>query len=276
VANSFHGLRVTAFLALAAVGCGGRFEGGGELRARRVVLQREVDGMREVVARLERREPMLPEHDIAVAIEDDLVRDLISAELPFDADVDRYHLSLRKAEVAFRGNPMVRLHGVLHLRDKPGYEATVSAIGALEGIVVDDASSTLEAKIALDHIGIEQAAGLEQWLSGAALDEVARMVRLEVAGKLPPIRIPVRVQPRIELPAVTDGPVRIEGASVPLDIAVSRVVAGQGTLWVALRVRPGELVKAGAGASVSRPVAQSDAPGTGGRGPAPPVARRPR
>jgi len=34
-------------LALAALACGSRFKGGGDLRAQRVVLKREVDGLRE-------------------------------------------------------------------------------------------------------------------------------------------------------------------------------------------------------------------------------------
>ncbi len=81
-------------LTLAAVACGGRFEGGGDLRAQRVVLQREVDGIREVVGRLERGEPMLP------------------------------------------------LRGSLNLRERPGLEAAVTVIGALEDIRVDGGSST--------------------------------------------------------------------------------------------------------------------------------------
>jgi hypothetical protein len=55
-------------LAVLAAACGSRFEGGGELRAQKVVLLREVEGLREVVARLERGEPMLPLGDLAISI----------------------------------------------------------------------------------------------------------------------------------------------------------------------------------------------------------------
>ena len=95
----------------------------------------------------------------------------------------------------------------------------------------------------VDHIGIEKAAGIEAIFSGSTMDEVARMIRLQLADKLPPIQIPVKVQQSIELPAVTNGPVRIDGASMPIAANVSRVFAGQGRLWVAIHFQPGELVK---------------------------------
>ncbi len=230
-------------LALAAVACGSRFEGGGDLRAQRVVLQREVDGIRAVVGRLEQGEAMLPLDDVAIAIDDAFVRDIIGAQLPFEADVDRFHLTLKEAEVHFRGSPVVRLRGSLFVRERPALEAAVTVIGALEDIRVDAASSTLRARVAVDHIGIEKAAGFESILSGASLDEVARLVRLQVKDKLPPLQIPVRVQQSIDLPAVTRGPVRIDGARMPLQVAVSQVVAGQGRLWIAVHFQPGDLVK---------------------------------
>jgi hypothetical protein len=233
----------SCLLALVAVACSRRFEGGGELRAQRVVLQREVDGLREAVARLEKGQPILPLDDVAIAIDEALVRDVIGAQLPFDADVDRFHLALKEAEVHFRGSPVVRLRGSLKLRERPGLEAAVAVIGALEDIRVDAASSTLRARVAVDHIGIEKAAGIESVLSGSTLDEVARLVRLQVKGKLPPIQIPVKVQQSIDLPAVTTGPVRIDGARMPLQVAVSHVLAGQGRLWIAVHFEPGDLVK---------------------------------
>jgi len=230
-------------LVLSAAGCGGRFEGGGELRAQRVVLQREVDGLREAAARLERGEPILPLDDVAIAIDDTLLRDLISAQLPFEMDVDRFHLKLTEADAHFRGSPMVRLRGALQPKERPDLAAAVNVIGAIEDIQVEPSSSILRARIAVDHIGIEKAAGLERLLSGATMDEVARMVRLRLKDTLPPIQIPVKVQQSIDLPAVTRGPVRIDGARMPLQVSVSQVIAGQGRLWISVHFQPGDLVK---------------------------------
>jgi hypothetical protein len=223
--------------------CDSRFEGGGDLHAQKVVLKREVDGLRESVARLEKGQPILPLDDVVIAIDDALLRDLITAQLPFETDVDRFHLRLTEAEVQFRGSPVVRLRGALDSKKRPDLGAAVNVMGALEDIQVEQASSTLRARIAVDHLGIEKAAGIEQLLSGATLDELARMVRLQLKDRLPPIQIPVKVQQSIDLPAVTRGPVRIDGAKMPLRVAVSQVLAGQGRLWIAVHFQPGDLVK---------------------------------
>jgi hypothetical protein len=69
------------------------------------------------------------------------------------------------------------------------------------------------------------------------------MVRLRIKDQLPPIQIPVKVQQSIDLPAVTRGPVRVDGARMPLQVAVSQVVAGQGRLWIAVHFQPGDVVK---------------------------------
>ncbi len=243
---------------LAAAACDREFEGGGELRAQKVTLLREVEGAREIVARLERGETLLPSGDVAISIDQAFVRELIAAQLPFEVDVDRFHLVLKDAQVQFQGNPAVRLGGRLNLRDQPDLSAAVEALGALEDIRVNEGSSTLTAKIAVDHIGITDATGIAQMLSGASLDEVARQVRLEIAGKLPTVQIPVKVQQTVEFPTVNEGPIRIDGAHMPLQVAVSQVTAGQGRLWVAVHVQPGAFVSAPA--TPVRPTARATTP----------------
>jgi hypothetical protein len=232
-----------ALAALGGVGCGREFEGGGELRAQKKVLEREVAGLREAVARLERHEPLLPAGDLAVAIDETLLRDLIAAQLPFDAEIGRFQLKLEQAEVLFRGAPTVRLRGRLKRQGNLELEAIVNVVGALDSISVDSTRAALVARIVVDHIGIEKAAGVETLVIGAALDEVARTIRLQLADKLPPIQIPVKVEQSIELPAVTTGPVRIDGARLPIAANVSQVFAGQGRLWVAIHFQPGEITK---------------------------------
>jgi hypothetical protein len=240
--NRLLSLALALGVALAPA-CRSEFEGGGDLRAQRVVLKREVEGYREAAARLERGEPVLPKEDVAIAIADSLIRDLIGAQLPFEADVDRFHISLQTAEVRFRGSPVVELTGTLNLKDRPNLQAVARVIGALEQIAVDPATATLKAHISVDHLSIEKVAGIEQVLSGATLDEVGRMVRLQIKEKLPQVQIPVKVQQSIELPAVTRGPVRLDGAQMPLQVGVSQVLAGQGILWIAVHFEPGDLVK---------------------------------
>ena len=224
---------------LVLAGCDRGYDGGGDLRGQRVVIEREVEGLRAMVQRLERGEPMLPPNDVGVGVDEALVRDLIVAQLPFDTDVERFHVQLTGADVQFRGSPTVQLQGRLQVREQPDLTAAVTLFGALEQVRIDRASSTLEATVAADHLTIAEATGFAQYLSGATIDEVARLVRLEIGAKLPTIRIPVKVQQAIAFPAVTDGPVRIDGARMPLDVVVSQVVAARGRLWVSVSVAPG-------------------------------------
>jgi hypothetical protein len=232
-------------LALVAIaGCKSEFEGGGDLRARKVVLKREVDGLREMLAAVERGESLVPKSDVAISIDESLVRDLIVAQLPFEMDAaEKFHVSLREAELLFRGSPVVRLKGSLVYKERPDFEASITAVGALTDIDVVRETGTLSARIVIDHLGIEKAAGLESVLSGATLDELARTIRLQLKDELPPIQIPVKLQQSVDLPAVTNGPVRIDGASMPIEVAVSRVFAANGNLWIAVHFAPGELVK---------------------------------
>ena len=60
------------------------------------------------------------------------------------------------------------------------------------------------------------------------LDELARTVRKQLAGKIPEVQIPVKIEQAIDLPSVTQGPVRIQGASMPLAVSVADVVRRPG------------------------------------------------
>jgi len=265
---------LTALVAVCALtGCSDRFEGGGELRAQRVVLQREVDGLRESVARLERGEAVFAENDVAVAIDEALLRDLIRGELPFEVESGPNRVTLDEVAVRFHGAPTVRLSGRLTRDGVVDIHAAVEAVGAIADIAVDEASAALKARIVLDHLGIEQAAGLESLVSGSTLDELARRLRLALADKLPEIKIPVKVQQSIDLPPVTHGPVRVAGARMPIAARVERVFAGTGRLWVGIEFRPGEMVKTGDAPEVGELTAADVETGLDDEGTKPPAKK---
>ena len=208
------------------------------------MLKREVDGIREIVTRLERGEPVLPLDDVAISIDDTFVRDLVAAQLPFEMDVDRFHLSLTEAEAQFRGSPVVRLRGALRLKERPDLEAAVTVVGALEDIQVEQSTSTLRARIAVDHIGIEKAAGLEQVLSGSTMDEAARLVRLQI--KEPAAPDPDPGQGAAEhRPACRDQRARPDRRGE--DAPAGRRLAGDGGAgahsWIGVHFQPGDFVK---------------------------------
>jgi hypothetical protein len=227
----------------AGAACRGSRDGSGELHAQKVVLQREVEGLRELVGRLEGGGSAVPPDDVLIAVEDALVRDLLEAQLPFETEVDAYRVRLDHAQVTFRGSPLIALEGKVAPKDGT-VEGELRVLGALEKIRVDAATGRLSASVAVDHVDIKRIAGFESFLPGASIDELARQVRIQLAGRIPDLAIPVRVEQRIDFPALTDGPVRIDAASLPLAAGVSQVFAGRGRLWVSLSVKPGDVVKA--------------------------------
>jgi hypothetical protein len=218
----------------------------GELHAQQVILEREVDGLRQLAARLERGEPALAPEDVVVGISDTMVQEILSAQLPLEARPDQYVVVLNQAEVAFKGSPGVMLHGTIALRDRPSLAGELKAIGVLSDIKIDPASGTLRARVSIDHIDLLKVAGLESFLSGGTVDELARTLRAQLAGQIPEIQIPVSVEQRVDLPTLADGPVRLQGATFPLAASVSDVFAGQGQLWIGIKVELGEPVRTGA------------------------------
>ncbi len=232
---------VLGVLAATVVGCAAD-KGGGELHAKKVLLEGEVKGLRESVAKLDRGEPLFPEDALLVSIAEGVVKDFVDAQLPFTVELESYRIELKSGTAAFRGSPTVSLAGTIVHKEHPDLVGEVSAIGALESIEIEASTGTLRAELAVKHVDLLKMAGLERFLSGGTVDELARRVRMELKGRLPVIQIPVKIEQSIELPAVKDGPVRLDAASMPLAVSVADVLAGQGVLWIAIRVVPGELV----------------------------------
>jgi hypothetical protein len=231
-------------------------QGEAALHARQSSLEREAGGLRDSLARLERGEPILPQDAVVLSVGEAVVKQFIDAQLPFEAETDKFKVKLTKGEAVFRGSPSVHLTGTIWHVDHPDLVGEVGAQGALETIEVEPESGVLRATLALDHVDFLQLAGLENYIPDASRNELARRVRKELEPRLPPIRIPVKIDQAVDLPTVTDGPVRLLGARMPLSVEMAGVFAGQGVLWVAIRVLPGEL---------SRPdVVTSPSPAKGG------------
>jgi hypothetical protein len=218
-------------------------QGEGELHAKEAALEREAEGLRATLAKLEGGEPILPDDAVMVAVSDSVIKDFLDAQLPFEADAEGFKVKLTRGEAVFRGAPAVHLAGSIWHADHPDLVGVVRAQGALEDIRVEPDTGTLRATIALDHVDLVELGGLEKYLPGGSINELARTVRKQLEPHLPVIQIPVKIEQGVELPSVTRGPVLIQGARMPLAVSVADVFAGNGILWVAVRVVPGELTK---------------------------------
>lgn len=226
-----------------SVACADRFAGASALEAEKAILVRELDGLREAAERLDRGEPIFPASDVVVAIDEAFIQGLVTARLPIHVASAPYQITLTDVTVGFQGAPTVHLRGTVMRDGVVDITAAVGLIGALADIEIDHAKSTLRAVITADHLDIERVAGIESILSGASLDDVARLLREAVAEELPAIEIPVRVQEVISIPAVTDGPLRLEAGRLPIKAAVSRVFATERRLWIGIHVEIGALGK---------------------------------
>ncbi len=217
--------------------------GEGELHAQLTAREREAAGLRASLAKAERGDPVLPEDAVVVSVSESVIKEFLDAQLPFELDAGSWKIRLAQAEAVFRGNPAVNLTGSIAPADHPDLVGEIRAQGALEDIQVDAASGTLRARVSIDHVDLLKMAGLEKWVGEGSLDGLSRVVRQQLEGHVPEVQIPVKIEQGIELPSITDGPVLIQGARMPLEVAVADVFAGGGLLWVAVNVVPGELVK---------------------------------
>jgi hypothetical protein len=228
---------------LACLGCHSE-RPGEDLQAREAVLQREVQGLRMLADHLDRGESVLDPEDVVVGLSEQTVQQMVEAQLPIAVDAGSLHVTVESAQVGFVGSASVTLAGDFDLKERLGLHGRFRSIGALEQVRVDAASATLHARMVIDHIDLEKVGAVEAILGRAGLHELADRMREQIVAKLPDFQIPVSVQQAIEFPAVSDGPLRVAGATLPLDVSVSGVVEGSGTMWIGVRVQPGVLIKA--------------------------------
>jgi hypothetical protein len=69
-------------VAIVASACADPHAGAGALRAEQVLIERELEGLRESAARLDRGESLFPDSDVIVSIDESFVQGLITARLP--------------------------------------------------------------------------------------------------------------------------------------------------------------------------------------------------
>lgn len=234
-----------AVLVCSTVACGqdDPYDGAGAYREQQVVLEREVQGLRDIVRGLDAGEALLPASDIIVAVDDTFVQGLLSAELPIELALGPFRVSLTGVKVAFAGAPLIELQGHVVREGSVAVEGDVRVLGALTDLAIDTDNAVLRASVAVDHLAIDRVAGLDAFVSGSTLDEVARTIRLQMASRLPTLQIPIAVQQSISVPGLTEGPVTISPARLPLTASISRTLAGRGRLWVAIHVEVGVVEK---------------------------------
>jgi hypothetical protein len=233
--------------ALAALtGCGPSEEQA-VYEARKVALERRVRGLQELVAEAEKGS-LVPVDRFFVGVDEQLVGDLFRAQLPLEQPLeDRFVVRLEGAEMRFRDKyGAVQIAGRIYPKAFPSRSVALRIEGGLGAADIDPASGILRVRIAIDHIDVAEAAGLEGLLGGGVIRYLGAKGREILEGAIPAIEVPVTLSRAVPVPAVEEKGVRLGALEVPLDVSVERVLAAGGKLWVSFDAHVGQ-VKGGEG-----------------------------
>jgi len=244
-ARCFPRVSRRAALAVTAVGilamlCGcGEDLAAGRRRVQARVLARQIENLREMKTALSAKR-LVSEQWLAIAADEAAVRSVIEAGLPQEMTVGRFRVLVHRAEVSFSsGSNRVRLNARVTDTRSPDRVADVVYQGGLDDIVVS--GGKLTTRVLIDDIDVPQVqtGGAEASLLTVAADQLAGQNLERLQALIPPVAIPVKVEERIAVPGLGDGPVEVDPAEVPLNVKVARVIPLSGRLWVFLDVSIG-------------------------------------
>jgi hypothetical protein len=208
--------------------------------AEEAVLERRRVGLMGLLQAAERGTAVVrDENRVLFVVDQSLVAALLGTQFPREYVIeDTYRIWLTGARITFEdGLALVRLDGRASLvgADENVF-ADVAVFGDLEVLRRQPSAGVLRTRInllAVDarHVevvvtGRRQADELVERIGKARLSTFAALA----SG----IEIPVRHEHEIELPAVSDGPVRIEGTTLPLRLAIADVATFRGRLWISM------------------------------------------
>ena len=242
------GIGLFAFL---GGGCGDDFAAN-RRRVEARVLARQIENLHEMKTALSEKR-LVAAHWLAIAADEAAVRSVIEAGLPQEMTVAaRFRVLVHRAEVSFSsGSNLVRLNARVTDLRSPDRVADVVYQGALDDIVVS--GGKLTTRVLIDDIDVPQVqtGGAEASLLTTVADQLAGQNMERLQALIPPVAIPVKVEEKITVPGLGDGPVEVDPAEVPLNVKVARVLPLSGRLWVFLDVSIGAWSKIPASPSPS-------------------------
>jgi hypothetical protein len=206
--------------------------------AEEAVLARQTQGL-EALIRAAEKGPLIPFEQILVIVDQALVQDLLSAATPYERTIaDKYRLRVESAGVMFEDDfALVRLQGRAAMAGHAFREdasAEVSVYGGLDIVELDPVSGILRGRVKIMAVEARRAAVLGVAAPVERLIEDLGREKLEAFGALVSnLEIPVRLDRRVELPAVGPvGGVRIGSISIPMHVSLTDVKAYGGKLFI--------------------------------------------
>jgi len=227
--------------ALIAVGCAPS-ERESDYLAKRALLERQNKGIRELVEEAERGS-LIPADRFLIGIDEQIVGDLFRSQLPLERPLPKdFVVRLERATVEFRDKyGVITVEGEVHRPKTPDRKTAVRIHGGLGNVRIDPATDLLTIQIALDHIEVLQAGILEKVLGRAGKEMLATKGREMLQDALPTLNVPVGLAHSIRVPEFAAGPVQLDSLTIPLDVAVERVIAVNHKLWVTVDAKVGEI-----------------------------------
>jgi len=200
--------------------------------AEQLVLERQVEKLRTLVASAESGS-LLEFGQLLVVVDERLVQSLLASAVPFEGDVGGgFRVRIDSASASFAdGVALIRLRGEATLVDRP-ISARADVYGGLEVVELHPESRVLRARAKVYAVDIQGAdtLGIEQ--------PARRLTRALAEGGLErllgPIEVPVKVEDRLELPAVETRRIQIPAMDVPVAARVTSVRVFGGKLWVGI------------------------------------------
>jgi hypothetical protein len=219
--------------------------------ARKAVLQRQNQGLRELIAEAERGS-LVPAGRFLVGVDEKVVGDLLRSELPFERPLGkRFIVHLDRATVRLRDKfGLITLEGDIHRPATPQRRTAVRALGGLGAVRIDPRTGLLSMDIAIDRVELLEAGQLEKVLGSTGKTFISERGHQLLQDALPTLQVPVALAQNVHVPALQAGPVRLDSLVVPLDLSVERVLAVGGKLWVTLHAEVGKVTGAEAGLGI--------------------------
>jgi hypothetical protein len=235
------GRRITAIVLgvalVATTACRGDHHHETAATAERAVLERQLQGLRGLIAAAEKG-PLVPFHNVLAVADEKMVQDLLQAGLPFERVVGgRYRIRVDRGEVHFDdGFGLLRLDGQATLVDAPSAaSADVTVFGGLDIVELDPESGLLRGRVKIIALNARRVGvmGVKTRAGERLVEDLGREKLDSFSALASRLEIPVRLERAVQLPAVgPGGEIRIEAATIPLDVGVVDVKAFAGRLWV--------------------------------------------
>jgi hypothetical protein len=237
------GVALLSMILLPIIGCSSADPAARERIVERDQLRREVAGFQSLAA-LEARILRDRQHQLLVSVTDTLLRSLIDVAFPVSVTLrEGLTVTLTNAKVIFRGNvARVDIRGEVRRSTFPRVAAAVTLRGALDRFVVDS-TSTLRAHISVDDIKLDTPSGTPAALDPLVITVLQRIVEgslPELTASLPAVAVPIKLDKAMQLPGFgPDGVLSVAPSRAAMKVEVSRVIAFQDRLWIALSVQLG-------------------------------------